>query len=316
MEPPDKIRIVFMGTPAFALPCLEALKKAEDEIGAVVTQPDKPAGRGRKVTPSPVKSWAIAQGLPALEPKSLKASAAQEILSQLKPELILVVAYGKFLPNEVLNLPRLGCVNLHASLLPKYRGPAPIQWALLINEKEVGVTSHFMSEAMDAGDILLQKAIAVGPNDTLVSLEKRLSRLGAELLVETVRGLKTGLLKGMPQSEEQATYAPKLKKEDGKIDWRKGALEVELKVRALNPWPGTFTQYRGKSLKVLSARALDEALAGRPGEIVGLTQQGWEVACSQGILLVSEVQPENGKRMSAYNFALGHKVAAGMVLEG
>ena len=316
MEPPDKIRIVFMGTPAFALPCLEALKKTEDEIGAVVTQPDKPAGRGRKVTPSPVKSWAVAQGLPALEPKSLKASAAQEILIQLKPELILVVAYGKFLPNEVLNLPRLGCVNLHASLLPKYRGPAPIQWALLNNEKEVGVTSHFMSEAMDAGDILLQKAIAVGPNDTLVSLEKRLSRLGAELLVETVRGLKTGLLKGIPQSEEQATYAPKLKKEDGKIDWRKGALEVELKVRALNPWPGTFTQYRGKSLKVLSARALDEALAGRPGEIVGLTQQGWEVACSQGILLVSEVQPENGKRMSAYNFALGHKVAAGMVLEG
>ena len=157
MEPPDKIRIVFMGTPAFALPCLEALKKTEDEIGAVVTQPDKPAGRGRKVTPSPVKSWAVAQGLPVLEPKSLKASpAAQEILSQLKPELILVVAYGKFLPNEVLNLPRLGCVNLHASLLPKYRGPAPIQWALLNNEKEVGVTSHFMSEAMDAGDILLR----------------------------------------------------------------------------------------------------------------------------------------------------------------
>jgi methionyl-tRNA formyltransferase len=308
------MRIVFMGTPVFALPSLARLIETEQEIVAVITQPDKPRGRGLKVSPAPVKVSAEAAGLPVYQPKSLKSPSFLELLQGLRPDLVLVVAYGKFLPDTILNLPRLDCVNVHPSLLPKYRGAAPIQWALLNGETHTGVSTISMAQEMDAGDIFLQRSIPVEPADTYVSLNAKLSRLAAQLVIETISGLAKGELKPTPQAPEEVSFAPRLKKEQGRIDWRQPASYIERQLRALNPWPSTYTHWQGRRLKILEAGIAAGENRERPGTIISIMPAGWLVSCGQGIVLITFVQPENGRIMSAHDFSLGHKLAIGTLL--
>lgn len=308
------MRIVFMGTPAFARPSLEKLIESEEEIVAVITQPDKLRGRGLKVSTSPIKTWAEAAGLFVFQPRSLKSPSFLEPLQELNPDLVLVVAYGKFLPETILNLPRLGCVNVHPSLLPKYRGAAPIQWALLNGETHTGVSTISMAREMDAGDIFLQRSIPIEPEDTYISLNEKLSRLAAQMVLETISGLGRGELKPVPQRPEEVSLAPRLRKEDGKIDWGKPASYIERQVRALNPWPSSYTNWQGKLLKILEARTVEGVSGERPGTVIAVMPPGWLVSCGQGDILVTLVQPENGKRMSAHDFSLGHKLAVGALL--
>mgnify|MGYP005847903493 CR=1 FL=1 len=313
---PSDLKILFMGTPAFALPSLAALKQSGDKIVGVVTQPDKPKGRGMRPAMPPVKEWALKEGVPVYQPKSAKAASFIDQMRGLVPDIIVVVAYGKLLPKELLKLPRLGCVNLHASLLPKYRGAAPIQWALINGEEKTGVTTMLLDEGMDTGPLLLQREMTILEKDDFESLERRLSLLGAELLVETVAKLKRGEITPIPQPHEGASYAPMLKKEDGLIDWGRSAVEIERRVRALNPWPGTFTFISGKLLKLLKVKVICEEAGGEPGEVVAVSPEGLFVACGRGRLLITQLQPEGGRRMTAREFSLGHKVALGTILGG
>ncbi|RDV83452.1 methionyl-tRNA formyltransferase [Ammonifex thiophilus] len=308
------MRLVFMGTPAFAIPSLEALTRAGHELVLVVTQPDRPKGRGGKLTPPPVKEWALRYGLPCLQPVRLKDPAFLAALREAEPEVIVVVAYGKILPPEVLNLPPRGCINLHASLLPKYRGAAPIQHALLSGEKETGVTTILMDEGMDTGDILLQESLVVGEEENFGSLHDRLAQLGAELLCRTLSLWKEGKIKPKPQDHSQATYAPPLRSEDEIIRWEEPAEKIKNLVRALDPAPGARTFWQGKVLKIWRARALTGPFGGVPGEVLALAPEGIVVRAGEGALLVLELQLAGGKRLKASEFLRGHSLTPGTVL--
>lgn len=302
------MRLVFMGTPAFACPTLELLLSSHHEVLAVFTQPDKPAGRGQRLTPPPVKGLALKAGLPVLQPPRLRS----EQLSPYAADAVVVAAYGKFLPSKVLDLPRHGCINLHPSLLPKYRGAAPVNWAILRGEEVTGVTTMFISEEMDAGPILLQEATAIGPRETAWELSERLARMGAELMLKTLEGLEAGTLKPRAQDHEAATFAPKLKKEDGLIDWQKGAHEISRLVRGMCPWPGAHTSFRGKTLKLWAVEPLPEDAPGaKCGELILRGRGALAVATGEGLLLIEEIQPEGGKRMSARAFLAGHRLKEG-----
>ncbi len=305
------MRLVFMGTPAFACPTLEILLSSHHEILAVFTQPDKPAGRGQRLTPPPVKGLALEAGLPVLQPPKVRP----EDLSQYAPGGVVVAAYGKFLPRKVLDLSPYGCINLHPSLLPKYRGAAPINWAILRGEDFTGVTTMFISEEMDAGPILLQEATAIGPRETAEELGERLARMGAELMLKTLEGLEAGTLEPRPQEHEAATFAPKLKKEDGLIEWQKGAQEISRLVRGVCPWPGAHTLFREKTLKLWAVEPLLEDAAGaKRGELLQRGPGGLAVATGEGLLLIKELQLEGGKRMSAQAFLAGHRLKEGELL--
>ncbi|MGO0122887.1 methionyl-tRNA formyltransferase [Desulfothermobacter acidiphilus] len=308
------MRLVFMGTPVFALPSLEALLRAGHDIALVITKPDRPRGRGGKLAPPPVKEWAERHGLPCLQPGSLKDSSVLTALSQVEPEVIVVVAYGKILPPEVLKLPPRGCINLHASLLPKYRGAAPIQHALLAGEKMTGVTTMLMDEGMDTGDILLQEPLAIGEEESFGSLQDRLARLGAELLVRTLKLWERGEIHPRPQDHTQATYAPPLQSKDEIIRWEEPAERIKNLVRALDPAPGARTSYQGKLLKIWRVRALSGPFGGVPGEILGVDPSGIVVRAGQGAVLVQELQLANGKRLRVAEFLRGHPVTPGVVL--
>ena len=259
------MRIVFMGTPDFAVPCLQAVLDDGHEVCGVFTQPDKPKGRGYTLTPPPVKELALKYNLPVYQPNSLRTGEAYEILKELAPDLIAVVAYGKILPKEILDLPPMGCVNVHGSLLPKYRGAAPIQWAVLNGDKVTGVTTMFMAEGMDTGDILLTEETEIPENETSGELFDRLKDMGARLLVKTIHGLEKGELTPIPQNEAEATHAPMLSKELSAIDWNTSAWEVHNKVRGLSPWPTAHTMFRGKRMKVLETEVFPEK-NGEPGK--------------------------------------------------
>lgn len=306
------MRIVFMGTPDFAVPSLQKLIDRGDEICSVFTQPDKPKGRGHKLQPPPVKELALQHGLAVLQPDSLRGGDIQKTISDLKPDAIVVVAYGKKLPPEVLAVPKLGCVNVHGSLLPKYRGAAPIQWAVLNGEKTTGVTTMFMAEGMDTGDMLLKSETAIGPEETAGELFDRLKLLGAGLLDETLSRLERGELKGTPQDEAQATLAPMLKKEMSTIDWTRPAKQIHDQIRGLNPWPCATALLDGKRVKLLASRVIEGQ--GIPGTAQDL---GGELvaACGQGMLLIRELQTENGKRMSGRDYLLGHPLSQGAGFE-
>jgi len=301
------MRLIFCGTPHFAVPTLQKLLAEGFRIELVVTQPDEPAGRGYEVKPPPVKQVAEKAGIRVFQPAKLKDPATQEFLSPYRPDAMVVVAYGRIIPPWMIDLPRLGCINLHASLLPKYRGAAPIQWALMRGERVTGVTTMMIDPGMDTGDILLQREVEIREEDTAETLAERLSVLGAELMVETLRGLARGEITPRPQEHSQATLAPMLKKEHGRMDWSLPAQELAWRVRGLRPWPGAYTTLRGKNLHVWAAVTLP-AEAGSPLEPGTLVAERGKlhVVCGQGTRLgIKELQVEGRKRLSAHEFLNG-----------
>ncbi len=313
------MRIVFMGTPEFAVPSLEALLRSEDQVVGVVTQPDRPKGRGQELAPGPVKLLCLRERLPILQPLKMKDPAFLEALKAWQPELIAVAAFGRILPKVVLDLPRRGCVNVHASLLPKYRGAGPIQWALIKGERETGITTMQMDEGMDTGGILLQERLAIAPEETAGELSVRLAAVGGRLLVETIRRVKDGTLTPRAQDHTQATMAPLLKKDDGWINWKVEATEIANRVRGLSPWPGAFT-YSGEERWIIW-RAATKAPArdGKgptpvPGTILEASKDGILVATGRGLLVILELQPANSRRMTAGQYVVGHPLSPGVIL--
>lgn len=313
------MRIMFMGTPDFSTPCLEALVKAGHDVVGVVSQPDKPQGRGRKLVPTQVKQAAMRLGLPVFQPETLRDGEFERILSSVDPELIVVVAYGKILPGFVLDYPKYGCINVHASLLPKYRGAGPIQRAIIDGEKVTGVTTMYMSEGLDEGDILLSRETEIAPDETAGELFERLSELGAELLIETIGEIESGRAVRTKQDDALSSYAPMLKKEDGDIDWNKTAAEIVNLVRGTNPWPMAYTRYEGETMKVISARADGGWIGGEPGKILEIVSnpdksKSLAVGCADGRVLIDALQFKGGKRMAVRDYLNGHEIKTGVIL--
>jgi methionyl-tRNA formyltransferase len=307
---PQSPNLVFCGTPAFAVPTLEKLVNAGFPVSLVVTQPDKPRGRGMEVALSPVKHRALELGLPVIQPERIKNNVGfRTQLSALEPQTIIVVGYGRLIPPWMIDLPPLGNLNLHASILPKYRGAAPIQWALANGETQTGVTTMRIDAGLDTGDILLQKEISIAPSDTAETLAPRLAAVGADLMVETLRGLQARTIHPRPQDHAKATMAPILKKEDGQIDFRRPAAEILNRLRGFQPWPGAFTTLRGKNLQVWNAVSLQRALP--VGELLVEADRLF-VGCGTGTVLeLLEVQPEGKKRMPARDFVNGYRPRTG-----
>jgi methionyl-tRNA formyltransferase len=317
------MRIIFMGTAELARPILERLcaespsSSLQFEVVAVVTQPDRPRGRELKLQPSPVKQSALQHKLPVLQPDRARNPGFADQLRALQPHLIVVAAYGQILPQTILDLPAHGCLNVHTSLLPKYRGAAPIQWAILNDEPKTGVTIMKMDAGLDTGDIVAQKQTPILPEDNAQTLHDRLARMGAELLVETIPGYVSGTIKPVPQPAEGASYARKITKEDGELTWDEPARAIWNKVRAFNPWPGSYT-YLGekqnrKMLKIWTA-AIQVGLLGKPGEILAADKNGILVACSKDALRIIEIQREGGRRLPALDFLLGQSLRPGEIL--
>ncbi|MFO7684783.1 MAG: methionyl-tRNA formyltransferase [Desulfobacterales bacterium] len=303
--------IGFMGTPEFAVPSLNALHGAGHRVALVITQPDKPKGRGRKVEPPPVKQTALKLGLPVIQPASLREGQALERLSQLKADFFVVVAFGQILRSEVLAMPRLGCINAHASLLPRYRGPAPIHWALISGETETGVTTMLMDKGLDTGDILMTAREPISPEDTTGSLQGRLAGLGANLLLKTLVGFETGAVRRTAQEHDRATYAPLLKKNDGRIDWNKRAAAIEPFIRGMTPWPGASTFWEGTRIKVFRARVAPDEAKAPPGTVVKVSAKELTVATAEGALSILELQGASGSRMPVSDFLRGHRIPIG-----
>lgn len=306
-----KVKVLFMGSPEFAIPILEGLLTHHHVVG-VVTQPDKPAGRGLKLKPPPVKELAMAYGIPVLQPESLKREEAIAWIKGKEPEVIVVAAFGQILPPAVLKIPQHGCLNVHASLLPSYRGATPVQAAILNGDQETGVTIILMDEGLDTGPIIARKAIPIAPDDTAGSLERKLSRLGAELLLEVLPAWVEGKIKPLPQ-EGEASYTKPLRKEEGLINWELPAEILARKVRAFNPWPGAFTYWKGKLLKIWRAVPAAPRAENVPG-IVFRDEEGIKVACGMGSLLLKEIQLEGKSRMSPEEFARGYRDFVGSTL--
>ncbi len=310
---PSPWRIVFFGTPPFAIPTLQDLLKGPDRVVGVVTQPDREKGRGRKVVISPVKEIALQHSLIPLQPEKAKGKTFQEAVKSLQPDLMVVVAYGQILPRSVLDIPKHGAINVHASLLPKYRGAAPIARAILNGESVTGVTTMVMDEGMDTGDILLQAETPIGNGETCETLHDRLASLGAQLLSETLEKTKAGAIRPIQQDHSKATYAPPLKKEDGRIDWKKGAEEIDRQVRAFNPWPGAFTKLGGLLLKVYKGEIREKTPSEKPGTVVWVGSDFIEVETGKGSYLLKEVQLEGRRIMAIREFLSGHPVPVGTI---
>ncbi|MGH7164641.1 MAG: methionyl-tRNA formyltransferase [Nitrospiraceae bacterium] len=313
------MRIVFMGTPEFAVPSLEALLRSEDQVVGVVSQPDRPKGRGYELAPSPVKLLCLRERLPILQPLKMKEPVFLDALKAWQPELITVAAFGRILPKVVLDLPPRGCVNVHASLLPKYRGAGPIQWAIIKGERETGITTILMDEGMDTGAILLQERLAIHPDETAGELSARLAEVGGRLLVETIRRLKEGALAPRAQDHTQATMAPLLKKDDGWITWTAEASEIVNRVRGLSPWPGAFTYAGDERWIIWRAAIKDRAWEGKgpaptPGTLVEAGKDGILVVTGHGLLVILDLQPANNRRMTAAQYVAGHSLSPGLVL--
>jgi methionyl-tRNA formyltransferase len=302
--------IVFMGTPEIAAATLEALFESHDLLVGVVTQPDRPSGRGQRPMRSPVRKLAEAHGVPVIAPEKIRAPEVLETLRVWRPQIIVVVAYGRILPKTILDLPPYGCLNVHYSLLPKYRGAAPAAWTIINGEEQGGVTTMKLVEKMDAGAIYLQEPLPLAPDETTGSLQKKLTPIGSRLLAETLGRLKEGSLIPREQDGSQASLAPMLKKEDGLIDWRRAAVEIERRVRGFDPWPGSFTYLNGRLLKVHRTMIITEN-RGEPGEIIRADSGGFWVATSAGIIGLEEVQLENKKKLPGTEFIKGARIRAG-----
>jgi methionyl-tRNA formyltransferase len=321
------MRLVFLGTPSFAVPSLERLAAAGRQVLAVVTQPDRPLGRGQHEAAPPVKQAALRLGIAVHQPERVRRPEAVELLCSLAPDVMVVIGYGQIIPRSVIDIPPLGIVNVHSSLLPKYRGAAPAQWAIINGETRTGITTMRIDAGLDTGDILLARETEIGPEETAVELNARLAPMGADLLIETLEGLEAGGIVPRKQDASQATYAPLLKKEDGLIDWSQPAESIHNRVRGMQPWPGAYTAFRGQTLHIRRARSLPDGAPSGPGSVRGLASRSeprplgsdcpgsllslkpLTVTCGLGALELIEVQLEGRRRMSAADFANGHRLA-------
>ncbi len=310
----ETLKIVFMGTPDFAVPTLQTLHDEGYRVVLVVTQPDRPKGRGRKMLPPPVKEAAIRLGYEVVQPESVKTEAFADHVSGYEPDIFVVVAFGHILPERLLKVPRLGAVNIHASLLPKYRGPAPIQRAIINGEKETGVTTMFMDKGLDTGDMLLSERMAITPDDTGATLHDRLAVLGAELLTRTLRCFQEGEVHPIPQAHGQATYAPILTKKDGHIDWGKPAQSLEALIRGVTPWPGAFFFHGERRLRIFRAAPVPMDTNEPPGTMVRGFSDELRVATGKGALSILEIQGKSGKRLGIREFLRGYKLPLGTIL--
>ena len=331
------MKVIFMGTPDFAVPALSNLIR-EHEVIAVVTQPDKPKGRGKAVTCPPVKEEAVSHNIPVYQPARVRDETFIRQLKELKPDVIVVAAFGQILPEQILNIPPYGCINIHASLLPKYRGAAPIQWAVIHGEKESGVTTMYMAKGLDTGDMIDRAVVPLSPKETGESLHDKLAQAGAGLILRTLSGLKDGTAVRTPQNDEESSYAPMLSKELGCIDWNRSARDIEQLIRGLNSWPSAYTGLDGKTLKIWDADVLDRLPgevrlpdrtlmpgradsvvqeSGKPyrnGTVLGVTKKCFYIQTGDGILKVNEVQLQGKKRMPADSFLRGYPLEAGRLL--
>jgi len=304
------MKIVFFGTSEFAIPSLEVLHRSGHELLAVVTQADKPAGRGRKVLESPVKQWASGRKIQVLQPENSSDFSFMMTLKQMNPELFVLVSYGKILPPFLLALPPRGAINVHPSLLPRYRGANPVSWAILNGETKTGISIIQMAEEVDAGEILLQQSVDIGINEDAIQLSERLSKLGGELLPEVLHQIQEGKAKPLPQ-KGKPTFAPRFRKEEGWIDWRRSAEDLSRRIRAFVPWPGNFSALHGKRVVVWKGRVVEGETKGKPGEVLELRPQGIVVATGKGRLLLEEIQLEGKERMESGSFLLGHPLRVG-----
>ena len=309
------MNIVFMGTPDFSVPCLEAIIGQGHNVSLVVTQSDKPKGRGHKLTPPPVKECAISHNIPVYQPEKMKDDAAYETLKAENADLFVVVAYGKILPQRILDLPKYGCINVHASLLPKYRGAAPIQWSIICGEDKTGVTTMQMDVGLDTGDMLIKKEIEIAKDETGESLHDKLSLLGKDVLIETLNALENGTLSPEKQDDSLSCYAPMIDKNTAKIDFEKSAEEIALLVRAMNSYPYAHTTYEGKLLKIIMAEPLSGDFSGKNGEILAVKEGKLLIKCGANALSVSEIQMEGKKKMPVSEYVKGNSFTIGIVLE-
>ncbi len=307
------MKILFMGTPDFAVPCIEILKENGHEICAVVTQSDKPKGRGHKLVAPPVKVFALENNIPVYQPESIRNGELKPVLDELSPELIVVVAYGKILPEYILNFPKYGCINVHASLLPRYRGAAPIQWAVINGEKETGVTTMHMEKGLDTGDMIDKAVTEIGERETYGELHDRLSVMGAELLIKTVSSIEAGNARREKQDDSLSDYAPMISRQTGLIDWNKSAQEIVNLIRGCNPYPMAYTTYNGEVLKIISAVVGNEC-AGVCGSIK-IEDKKLKIVCGDGkCIIADEIQPTSSKRMSVASYLNGHTIDESVIL--
>lgn len=304
--------LIFFGTPQFAVPSLKALIDEKEDVALVVTQPDKVKGRGHMLSSPPVKDLALLYGLKVLQPDKIRDEGLYNELRSIAPEFIIVVAYGKILPEEILNIPKFGCINVHASLLPKYRGAAPIQWALINGEKVTGITTMLMDKGLDTGDVLLRSELEIRAEDNSETLFKKLSELGAKTLIDTIKGIREGKIKPVPQTG-QASYALPLKKEDGRIDWNRSAEELFNFVRGMYPWPSAFCYFNNERIKIVRSRKSEVGSQKKvvPGRVVKASDGELIVETGKGFLVIEELQPEGKKVMSAKAFLAGRKLKEG-----
>jgi len=303
------LRVIFMGTPEFACPTLRKLIDRGEQVVAVVTQPDRPKGRGQRLMPPPVKELALRHGIPVLQPVKVRDPEVVESIRKLVPDVIVVVAFGQILPKVLLEIPPLGCINVHASLLPHYRGAAPLNWCIINGEHETGVTTMLMDVGLDTGPMLLKRSTPIDGNEDIVSLHDRMSAMGAELLSETLDGLAAGTLVPQEQDGSHSSYAPLLKKDDGRIDWNRDARSIHNQVRGLAVWPVAYTFLDGQVLKVYRTRTAEGS--GLPGTVLRADKQGIEVACLKGSLIIEELQLAGKKRLDAGSFLAGYTISAG-----
>ena len=307
------MKILFMGTPDFAVPCLDILVSNGFDVCGAVTQPDKPKGRGHKLTPPPVKEYAISKNIPVYQPQTLKDGEFEKVLDELKPQLIAVVAYGKILPEYILDFPEYGCVNVHGSVLPKYRGAAPIQWAIINGDKTTGVTTQYMKMGVDTGDIIFTDETEILPDETYGELYTRLAQSGAELLLKTVNAIKDGTAPRTEQDESEATHAPMLTKETGHIDWTKSADEVLSLIRGTNPWPMSYAMYGDEMMKVFGVKK-GSGFDAPPGKI-RIVNKKLEISCGIDSVVVDEIQFKGGKRMTVASYLNGHDIDENIILK-
>ncbi len=307
------MNVLFMGTPDFSVPCLKALLNNNYEVCGVVTQPDKPKGRGHKLAPPPVKVCAIENNIPVYQPETLKDKALLPVLEDLKPDVIIVVAYGKILPEYILNYPKHGCINVHASLLPKYRGAAPIQWSVIDGEKETGVTTMYMEKGLDTGDMILKSVCEIGEQETYGELHDKLSPMGAELLIETLKAIENGDCPREKQDDALSNYAPMINRETAQIDWSKPAKEVLNLIRGMNPYPMSYTSYGDETLKIIHA-SFGGDREGIGGSIK-VNNKKLEIVCGDGkFIIVDEIQFKGGKRMTVESYLNGHSIDESIIL--
>jgi methionyl-tRNA formyltransferase len=310
------MKIVFFGSSHFAVPALEALIKSKNEIVCVVTQPDKHKGRHLHISGTEIKSMANQSGLKIFQPENIKSKESVKFLKNSEADLFVIVSYGQILSQEILDIPKIMPINIHASLLPRYRGAAPINWAIINADKKTGVTIMYVSAKMDAGPVIMQKEIKINEDDTFLSLEEKMSKLGAELLIQALISIENKDYRLVDQEEDSAVYAPKLKKEVGLIDWNAQAVNIASQIKGVLPWPGAFTLYRKKILKIFKAEVIQlfSSHKAKPGEVFRIDKDAIVVACGKGFLKIKELQLESGKRMPAGNFIIGHNLPAGEVL--